>query len=80
MKKLERLSGAQFDREFTKMMVQDHEKVVAVFDRQAQAGCDPELKAFAARALPTLRTHPQVAKQVQSRVGAASAASGSQRE
>ena len=75
MKKLERLSGAQFDREFTKMMVQDHEKVVAAFDKQAKDGKDSELKAFAAKTLPTLRTHLQMARQMQSGSGAASAAS-----
>jgi putative membrane protein len=75
MKRLETMTGPQFDREFTRMMVRDHETVVAAFDKQAKSGSDPELKAFAAKTLPTLRTHLQMAKQVQTRAGAASAAS-----
>jgi putative membrane protein len=75
MHKLEKLSGAAFDREFTRMMVRDHEKVVAAFEKQSTSGSDPELKAFAAKTLPTLRTHLQMAKQIQSRAGAAPTAS-----
>jgi len=65
MKRLEKLSGAQFDREFAQMMVRDHEKVVAAFDKQSKSGSDPELKAFATKTLPTLRTHLQMARQMQ---------------
>jgi putative membrane protein len=55
--------------------VRDHEKVIAAFDKQAKSGKDAELKAYASKTLPTLRSHLQMAKQVQTGPGAAPAAS-----
>jgi putative membrane protein len=75
MEYLQKLSGAEFDREFMKMMVRDHEHVIAAFDKEATSGQDPQLKAFAAKTLPTLHSHLQMAKQVQPGARAASAAS-----
>ena len=50
-------SGADFDREFAKEMVTDHEKAIALFEKQASSGTDAELKKWAADTLPTLRAH-----------------------
>ena len=57
MDKLSSLSGAEFDKAYVQMMVEDHEKDVAAFQRQADSGTDPEVKAFAAKTLPTLKKH-----------------------
>jgi len=75
MQRLQKLSGAGFDHAFMQMMVRDHEKVVAAFDKEAKSGKDPELKAFAAKTLPTLRTHLQMARELNTGAGAVSAAS-----
>lgn len=57
MDKLAKLSGADFDKEYVKAMVEDHEKDVKEFQTQAQSGTDDDVKAFAARTLPTLQEH-----------------------
>lgn len=60
--KLSRLSGAEFDRAYAKMMVGDHQKAVSLFQRESERGGRAELKAFAARTLPALREHLQMAR------------------
>ncbi len=55
--KLEVLSGETFDKSYIKGMIKDHEEDIALFKKEAQAGRDPDAKAFAQAALPTLRAH-----------------------
>ncbi|HEY3740096.1 MAG TPA: DUF4142 domain-containing protein [Bryobacteraceae bacterium] len=55
-------SGASFDHAFAKQAVEDHEKAVALFEKEAAEGSDPDLKAFARRTLPTLRSHLAAAR------------------
>ena len=59
---ISRLSGAEFDSAYSKQVVMDHQRAVASFDQQALTARDPELKAWAAQALPTLREHLQTAR------------------
>jgi len=44
------------------MMLSDHTKDVSEFEKQSTKGTDPDLKAFAAKTLPTLQEHLQMAK------------------
>lgn len=60
--KLNGLSGDAFDREYMKMMVKDHDKTVKLFQKQADSGKDEEVKAFAAKTLPTLQSHQSKAR------------------
>ncbi len=60
--KMSRLSGAAFDREYMKQMVKDHEKSVALFQREATRGSHADLKSFASQKLPTLQEHLQMAR------------------
>jgi len=69
MTKLHNLSGTEFDREFVRMAVTDHEKDVKEFERAAQKSDDPDLKAWAQKTAPTLREHLQQAKSLQAQVG-----------
>jgi putative membrane protein len=62
--KLNRLQGAQFDAEYARSMVKDHEEDVALFQKEANSGTNPELKAFAQKTLPTLQEHLRLAKQL----------------
>src|SRR5215470_1788973 len=59
--RLGKLSGPEFDREYMRAMVDDHEKDVAKFEREVKAGRDADVKAFAERTLPTLRQHLELA-------------------
>jgi putative membrane protein len=62
MKKFEKLSGAEFDREYAQAMAQDHEKAVSLFEKQSKSGDADELKKFAAKHLPTLQEHLKMAR------------------
>jgi len=62
MAKLEKLSGAQFDRAYMDDMVSDHKKDVAEFEKQAKSGNDADIKGFASKTLPTLQQHLSLAE------------------
>jgi len=66
--KLSALSGEEFDREYIKLMVKDHEKAVAMFQKQADSGKDEEAKAFAAKTLPTLQGHLDMARNMMTKM------------
>jgi putative membrane protein len=60
--KLGKQSGADFDRAYMKMQVADHEKTVALFEKQAKNGKGDELRQWASAKLPALREHLQMAR------------------
>jgi putative membrane protein len=70
LKKLEGMSGTEFDREFVRMAVKDHEKDVKEFEKASQKAEDSDLKAFAQKTAPVLREHLQQAQSLQAQVGA----------
>ncbi len=55
--KLSKLSGAEFDKEYVKEMVEDHEKDVAEFKKESTGAEGSGVKAFASKTLPTLESH-----------------------
>ena len=63
--KLAKLSGAEFDKEYIDGMVKDHKEVVALFEKEANKGDDPDTKAWAAKTLPTLQGHLTHAQEMQ---------------
>jgi putative membrane protein len=62
MDKLSAMSGTDFDKAFMKQMVKDHEAAVKLFQRESDRGTDADSKAFAAKTLPTLQNHLQMAR------------------
>lgn len=60
--KLSKLSGPEFDKAFVKDQVKDHQKDISDFQAEAQYGSDPNVKAAAAKLLPTLQQHLEQAK------------------
>lgn len=60
--KLSKLSGTAFDRAYMDEMRNGHKKVVAEFERESKTGTDPDLKAWAAKTLPTIESHLQMAE------------------
>lgn len=73
--RLAKMSGTAFDRAYVTAMVADHRKDVADFTRQAMAAQDPDVKAFAAKTLPTLQEHLTMIEEISKQVGAAGAMS-----
>lgn len=61
-RKLERLHGRAFDREFARYMVKDHKKDIAEFQKQAR-GRGPAAD-LARQTLPTLRKHLAMAQRL----------------
>jgi putative membrane protein len=68
MSRLQNLSGAQFDKAYIRAMVKDHEEDVKEFQKEANAGTDAGLKDFAAKTLPTLQSHLEMAKSTDAKV------------
>jgi putative membrane protein len=62
--KLSNLSGAEFDKEYMKLMVDDHDKDVKAFQSEAKDGGDADVKAFASKTLPTLEEHQRMAREI----------------
>lgn len=51
--------GAEFDKAYVDMMVDDHKEDIDEFEKAADKAKDPEIKALAAKTLPTLKEHLQ---------------------
>jgi len=68
--KLERLSGAEFDKEFVEQMITDHKKAIDLFEDAPKDAKDGGVKSFADKTLPTLRGHLQHAEALKKDVGA----------
>lgn len=49
--------GADFDKAYVDMMVDDHKEDVSKFQDEANKGNDADVKAFAAKTLPVLQKH-----------------------
>lgn len=66
MEKMSSMSGMEFDMAYVKMMVKDHEKAVAMMSKEADGGKDAEAKAFAAKTLPVVQMHLDMARKMMS--------------
>ncbi len=56
------LSGEPFDNTYMSLMQQDHANVVALFQQQSNQGQDADLKNWAAKMVPTLQAHGEMAQ------------------
>jgi putative membrane protein len=59
---LSKLKGEEFDQRYMQTMVQDHQKAVALLEKEAKTGQNKDLKAFAESTLPVIKEHLQMAK------------------
>jgi putative membrane protein len=73
--RLEKMSGAQFDKAYMNYMVAEHKKDVAEFQKEATHASDPAVKNFAQTTLPTLQSHLQEAESIAPKQNAAAAKS-----
>jgi putative membrane protein len=71
-KKIDKLSKEKnFDKEFVKEVgLEDHKKDISLFQKTSKNGKDADVKAFAAKTLPTLQQHRQHAEQLSKTVKA----------
>jgi putative membrane protein len=60
--KLEKLSGAEFDQQYAKDMLEDHVTDIKKFQKASQNVEDTDVKQYAQECLPTLQTHLQHAE------------------
>lgn len=68
MKRLETLKGDEFDREFAKMMVEDHQKAVTLVETTLKATEDAKVQTLLHKLLPVLKEHLRIAEQINKRV------------
>ena len=60
--------GAEFDKAYFAALEKAHKKDVAGFEKAAEGAEDPDVKAFAAKTLPVLRTHLEHVQKHQSHI------------
>lgn len=54
--------GAEFDKDYMELMVDDHQNDIDHFEKEANNGNDPDIKNWASSKLETLRHHLDMAK------------------
>ena len=69
MDKMSKKDMENFDQAWLTMMVTEHQKDIAAFQRQAQGNGDPEVKAFAKKTLPVLQKHLKAVQAAQKKMG-----------
>jgi putative membrane protein len=75
LKKLEKLSGDAFDREFAAQMMKDHEAMLAVAAKAADGARDGDLKNHASQGRSAIMIHLEKARALQAALGASVGAS-----
>jgi putative membrane protein len=68
--RLDKLSGAEFDRAYISEMIDAHQKAIDAFTNGADSA-DADVKAFASSTLPTLKAHLSDAQKLQQKLGGA---------
>lgn len=66
--RLSKLSGSDFDREYMSEMVTDHTNDVKDFQQAAKNAQDRRVRSFAQQQVPTLQTHLQEARTLESQL------------
>jgi putative membrane protein len=62
LEKLQGLNGADFDKQYDSDQVSGHKDAASLFERYAKKGGDPALKDWAAKTLPTIQHHLEMAQ------------------
>jgi putative membrane protein len=57
LEEMRKMTGKAFDNHYMNMMVNDHQKTISDFEKQANGGSDAQLKSWAAKTLPVLQLH-----------------------
>jgi putative membrane protein len=62
-------TGEAFDKDYIRDMVKDHETDLAAFRKEVNNGSDPDVKAAAQKAIPTLEEHLRMAREIAAELG-----------
>jgi putative membrane protein len=65
---LQKKTGRDFDKAYISMMVDDHQEDINKFEKLANDANDADVKAFASKTLPVLRSHLDSAKAIRDAV------------
>jgi len=65
---LQSLSGQQFDANYARDQVKDHEQAVALFQQEMNSTGDLQIRNLAATTLPVLQQHLKLARQLEQQV------------
>lgn len=66
--KLNKETGANFDKDYVSMMVKDHEKDIAAFKKAGSKIKDADFKDFIIKNLPTLQKHLDAIKAIKNKM------------
>src|SRR5882724_9803578 len=62
--RLSGVTGAEFDRDYAGMMVTDHLKDIALFEKTSTEAAEADVREWSAKSLPMLRKHLQMAREL----------------
>lgn len=65
-KKMQGMSGAEFDKAYIAGNVKDHYATIALFNKELNGGTDTQLRSFATKYLPDIETHTKMITSVAS--------------
>jgi putative membrane protein len=54
---MKKMTGKAFDTHYVSMMLSDHKKDVSKFEKESKDAKDADIRNFAGKTLPTLKTH-----------------------
>ncbi len=72
-------TGSDFDKAYITAMIKDHHEDIAEFQHEANSGTDPDIKAWAAKTLPTLQEHLRMAESCAKQLGISTSPTGGDR-
>lgn len=67
--KLAEQDESGFDKAYGKAQMKAHDEAVSLFEKAAAEATDPQVKAFAAKTLPTLKHHKEMASKLPGAMG-----------
>lgn len=64
----QQIPGPNYDKNYLTLVAQDHQESISRFQKEAQSGDDPDIKAFAAKSVSMLRQHANSIKEAEGKV------------
>jgi putative membrane protein len=64
VQQLQNAPADHFDATYARIFVEEHQWMIAVFEREIASGQDPALKSFAIRTLPLVKEHLAMAEKI----------------